>query len=65
MTEKREPTPEQQAEWDEVKRLLQERIDWHKAQKRARLEREERRRRRLQRLSFGLLGRSQGTPKAT
>jgi ferric-dicitrate binding protein FerR (iron transport regulator) len=52
-----EPSPEQRAEWEEAKRLLQERIDWRLAQRRELREREERRRRRLRQVSFGLLGR--------
>lgn len=57
MTRKREPTPEERAEWAEVKRLLQERIALREAERLEFLEREARRRRRLRRLSLGLLGR--------
>ncbi len=57
MTRKKEPTPEERAEWAEVKRLLRERIALREAEQREFLEREACRRGRLRRLSFGLLGR--------
>ena len=58
MTRKMGPTPEERERWAETKRLVQERVDWHGARKRERYERDDRRRRRLRRLSLGLLGRS-------
>ncbi|MCL4288656.1 MAG: hypothetical protein KJ051_00125 [Thermoleophilia bacterium] len=57
MTRKKEPTPEERAEWAEVKRLLRERIALREAEQREFLEREACRRGRLRRLSLGLLGR--------
>jgi hypothetical protein len=57
MGKRMEPSPERRAEWEEGKRELQERIDLHLARRREVAERLERRRRRLQQLSFGLLGR--------
>jgi hypothetical protein len=49
--------PEKEARWEEGKRLLQERLDFHQAKIRERREQEERRRRRLQRVTFGLFPR--------
>ena len=49
--------PELEARWEEVKRQMQERIEYHEAKIRERREREERRRQRLHRLTFGLLPR--------
>jgi hypothetical protein len=57
MGKRMEPSPERRAEWEEGKRELQERIDWHLARRRELFERRERRRRRLRHISFGLLGR--------
>jgi hypothetical protein len=51
-------SPEQRAEWDAAREQLQARIDLHEAIRREEQAQDERRRRRLQRLSFGLLGRS-------
>jgi hypothetical protein len=57
MGKRMEPSPEQRAEWEEGRRLLRERIDWHLARRRQLFERRERRRRWLRQISFGLLGR--------
>ncbi len=45
--------PELEARWEDVKRQMQERIEYHEARIRERCEREERRRQRLRRLTFG------------
>ena len=49
--------PEQEARWEEARRLLAMRLEERDAISRAWRERRERRRARLRRLSFGLLGR--------
>ena len=49
--------PEKRARWEEGRRLLQERLDFHQAKIREQQERDERRRRRVQRLTFGLFPR--------
>jgi hypothetical protein len=54
---KKGPTPEQWAEWAEVRHRMEESLRRHQARTAELREREERRRHRLQRLSFGLLGR--------
>jgi anti-sigma factor RsiW len=51
-------TSEERAEWDAARRQLQERIDAYDEWKREREARDERRRERLRRFSFGLLGRA-------
>jgi hypothetical protein len=50
--------PELRAEWAEARRQLEGRIKYLDARAEERREREARRRRRLQRFSFGLLGRA-------
>ena len=49
--------PEKEARWAEARRLLQERLDYHQAKIREQQERDNRRRARVQRLTFGLFPR--------
>ena len=58
MPKKKPIDPELRAQWAEARRQLEERIKYHEAKIQEAREREERRRRRLQRFSFGLLGRA-------
>ena len=51
-------SPEQRAEWDAARRQLEARLEVHEVLRREEQAREERRRRRWHRLSFGLLGRT-------
>jgi hypothetical protein len=53
----KKPTPEQEAEWREQQRELAKLIEARKERYRTWLEVQARRRARLRRLSFGLLGR--------
>jgi hypothetical protein len=57
MTKKPGPTPEQRAEWADLQRTMEAHVTRLGARIEARQEAEERRRRRLRRLTFGLLGR--------
>jgi hypothetical protein len=57
MAKKKGPTPEQRAEWAEARRRMEDAIQRLEVKINQEKEREERRRRRLQRVSFGLLGR--------
>jgi hypothetical protein len=54
---KRRITPEERADWAEVRQRLSERIDYYVELERRRAERSVARRQRLQRLTLGLLGR--------
>jgi hypothetical protein len=54
---KRRITSEERADWAEARRQLGERLEYYADLKRRRIERDDKRRARLQRLSFGLLGR--------
>jgi hypothetical protein len=54
---KRRITPEERADWAEVRRRLGERLDYYARLEQQREFRNERRRERLQRLSLGFLGR--------
>jgi hypothetical protein len=54
---RRGPTPEQRAEWAAVRQRLEEHLARRQARRRDQLAREVRRRQRLRRLTFGLLGR--------
>ncbi len=54
---KRRISPEERAAWAEARRRLVERMEHYTDLKRRRVERETRRRERLRRFSFGLLGR--------
>jgi len=49
--------PEREARWAEARRLLEERIAFHDRRIREERERDERRRARIRRLTFGLLPR--------
>jgi len=51
--------PDQEARWAEERRQLADRVEFLEAKLRERRRRVERRRRRLNRVSFGLLGRPQ------
>lgn len=57
MAKRQGPTPEERARWAEARRRLEERLERSEALAQAEKEREERRRARLRRLTFGLLGR--------
>jgi hypothetical protein len=57
MGNREKPTPEQEADWGEQQRELARLIEARKVRYRDWLENEARRRARLRRLSFGLLGR--------
>lgn len=52
-----ERDPEREARWKELRHLMQERIEYHERKIREQHEREERRRARLRRLTFGYLPR--------
>jgi hypothetical protein len=54
---KRRITPEERADWAEARRRLGERLAYYEDLQRQRAQRSARRQQRLQRLSFGLLGR--------
>ena len=54
---KRRITPEERADWAEARRRLGERLQYYENLDQERARRNARRRARLQRLSFGLLGR--------
>jgi hypothetical protein len=54
---KRRITPEERAAWAEARRRLQDRIDYHERRIAEHAERLARRHARIQRLTFGLLGR--------
>jgi hypothetical protein len=51
-------SPEERADWDAARRQLEARLEAHEEFERLLQAREDRRRRRLRRLSFGLLGRA-------
>lgn len=57
MGKRKGPTPEQRAEWAEARRKMEEIHQRLEARIQEDKAREERRRRRLRRLTFGLLGR--------
>jgi hypothetical protein len=54
---RRGPTPEQRAEWAATRRRLEQHLERRRARTSEKRVREARRRERLRRLTFGLLGR--------